>query len=87
MAMFLKSLYKISSRTPNITEIAPRTYELVDYSREKRFWKLVFEGKAGGESSSRFENNFKGTNGTFFLNIRKEHFLFAMIQLQEKEVS
>ena len=59
MAMFLKSLYKISSRTTNITEFAPRTNVLVDYAGEKRFWKFVLEGKAGGESSSCFENDFK----------------------------
>ena len=66
MAMFLKSLYKISSRTPNITEIAPRTNVLVDYAGEKRFWKFVLEGKAGGESSSCFENDFKGTKWYIF---------------------
>ena len=61
MAMFFKSLYKISPRTANITEIAPRTYELVNYFGEERFWKFVFEGKAGGKSSSSFENDFEGT--------------------------
>ena len=59
MEMLFKAFFLKSLSTAYIAEVALSASIPVNHARHKRFWELILEGEAGGQSSGSFVNNPK----------------------------
>ena len=93
--MLFKAFLPKSLSTANIAEVALSTSISVNYTRHKRFWEFILEGKARGQSSRSFVHNFditerdnlpKGTYYHFLLwNSVDSNFFFILFVKEIKD--